>query len=57
MSRVATLVRYNEDIPIQNDENAEGFKEKSGNLVPALIIRSLHSETDVARINHIPTLM
>ncbi len=57
MSRVATLIRYNEDIPIQKNENAEGFKEKSGNLVPALIIRSMNSETDVARINHIPTLI
>jgi len=57
MSRVATFIRYNEDLPIQKNENAEGFKEKSGNLIPALIIRSMNSETDVARINHIPTLM
>jgi hypothetical protein len=57
MSRVATIVRYNKDILIQKNEKAEGFKEKSGNLVPALIIRSMNPETDVARINHIPTLM
>jgi hypothetical protein len=41
----------------RQSQKAEGFKEKSGDLVPALIIRSMNSKIDVARINHIPTPM